>query len=339
MLAPVRLSVVIPAYNEAESLPETIRSATAAIRRSTHFEEAEIVVADDGSTDGTAEVALATEEGVPVRIESLAENSGRFAARREGLEAAAGEYVLFLDAGVTVNEEGLRFVGDELEARGADVWNAHTVTDTAGNPLGYFWGVVSALAFPDYLDDPRTTSFDASTFDRFPKGTTCFFAPRQLLLEAVDAFRSRYSDSRNANDDTPLLRTVAERRPINISPSFACTYTPRDELGAFVRHAVHRGVVFLDGHGRRESRFFPVVAAFYPLSIAVAVAVVRKPALAPLFATAAAVAAGAAAAGKTRKRAEILSFSLLAPVYAVAHGAGMWKGLAIAARDRLGVTR
>lgn len=337
MLAHVRLSVVIPAYNEAGSLPKTIRSATAAIRRSVHFEDAEIVVADDGSSDGSAEAALAAEDGVPVRIERLAENSGRFVARREGLEVAAGDYVLFLDAGVTLNEDGLRFVGDELEAHGADVWNAHTLTSTDGNPLGHFWGVVSALAFPDYVDNPRTTSFDALTFDRFPKGTTCFFAPRELLREAADAFCSRYADARNANDDTPMLRTVAERRPINISPSFACTYTPRDELRAFVLHAMHRGVVFLDGHGRRESRFFPFVVAFYPLSIVVGIAVRRKPALAPLLAAATAATAGVVAARKTRGREEIFSFAALTPVYAVAHGVGMWKGLALAARHRLGV--
>ena len=339
MLARVRLSVVIPAFNEAASLPETIRSATAAIRRSGHFEDAEIVVADDGSTDGTGEAALTAENGIPVRLTRLPENSGRFTARREGLEAAVGEYVLFLDAGVTVNEDGLRFVGDELEERGADVWNAHTVTNTAGNPLGHFWGVVSALAFPDYLGDPRTTSFDASNFDRFPKGTTCFFAPRDLLRDAIESFRSRYADTRNANDDTPLLRTVAAQRPIHISPSFACTYTPRDEIGAFLRHAVHRGVVFLDGHGRRESRFFPVVAAFYPSSVAGAVLVVRRPVLAPLLAVAAVVAAAAAAARTTRRREEIVAFAALAPVYAVAHGAGMWKGLVLTARDRLGGTR
>lgn len=331
----MRLSVVIPAYNEASSVAETIRSATAAVLAAPQFADAEIVVSDDGSTDGTGQAALAAEDGVPVRVERLAANSGRFVARHRGLKAAHGEYVLFLDAGVTVNEEGLRFVGGELESRDADVWNAHTLTRTEGNPLGHFWSVVSALAFPDYLTKPRTTSFGPAEFDRFPKGTTCFFAPRDLLLRSYAEFRSRYSDPRNANDDTPLLRWVAEQRPINISPSFACTYTPRDELASFVRHAEHRGVVFLDGHGRRESRFFLLAVAFYPASLLAAAAVVRRPLLAPVLVAGVAVAAAVAAMRRTRRTSEVVSFALLSPVYLAAHAVGMWRGLGLATRERL----
>jgi glycosyltransferase involved in cell wall biosynthesis len=334
MLASVRLSVVIPAYNEEASIADTIRAATIAVQQSAHFTTAEIVVVDDGSSDETAVAALTAEAGVPVRVERLEANSGRFVARRRGLDASKGEYVLFLDAGVLVNAEGLRFVGDELESRGADVWNAHTIMNTDGNPFGHFWSVTSGIAFADYLSAPRTTSFDASEFDRYPKGTTCFFAPRALLLEAMDTTRSRYADPRNANDDTPLLRALAKQRPIHLSPHFTSVYTPRDNVQAFVRHAIHRGVVFLDGHGRRESRFFPVCIAFYPASILAVASVIRRPLLAPLLAIATSIAAGAAAARVTQKPAPVLSFAALAPVYAVAHGTGMWKGLALALRDR-----
>lgn len=313
----------------------TIRSATAAVQAAPRIADAEIVVADDGSTDRTGDAAREAADDIPVRVARLAENKGRFLARQHGLEAARGDYVLFLDAGVTVNEDGLRFVSSELEARGADIWNAHTLTNATGNPLGHFWTVVSALAFPDYLRNPRTTAFGAGDFDRFPKGTTCFFAPREILREAFSEFRSRYADPRNANDDTPLLRSIAERRPIHISPHFACTYTPRADFGSFVRHAVHRGVVFLDGHGRRESRFFPLAVAFYPVSMIVAAAVLRRPMLAPALAAGVGVAAGAAALRRTSRVEEVLSFAALAPLYLVAHGAGMWRGLALAVHDRL----
>ncbi len=64
----------------------------------------------------------------------------------------------------------------------------------------------------------------------------------------------------------------------------------------FLRHSLHRGVVFLDGHGRRESRFFPAVVAFYPVSAALAVAALRRPAAVPAGALGVALAAGAVAA-------------------------------------------
>ena len=86
-------------------------------------------------------------------------------------------------------------------------------------------------------------------FDRFPKGTTCFVGPRSLLLAAFAAFRTRYA-TLHANDDTPILRgSPAER--IHIAPAFACGYR-REESRSFLGHAIHRGTVFVDGHGRRS---------------------------------------------------------------------------------------
>jgi glycosyltransferase involved in cell wall biosynthesis len=329
----VRLSVVIPVYNEAEQVVETIRSVSAAMAAEPAFADAEIVVADDGSTLDVETPALAAANGTPVRIERLPQNSGRFEARRAGLAAARGEYVLFIDAGVTLVPGSLAFVSRRLED-GRGVWNAHTHMETDGNPFALFWSVVSSLAFGDYVDDPRETSFGVDNFDRFPKGTTCFLAPRELLADAFAAFHSRYADTRNANDDGPIIRSIAERQPVNIAPGFACVYTPRRTLRSFVKHALHRGVVFVDGHGRAESRFFPVVVAFYPVSAGLTIAAVRKPAVVPLALLGIVSVAAMAAVRKGRSPAEIASFSVLAPVYAVAHGLGMWRGAALALAKR-----
>ncbi|MHB8510525.1 MAG: hypothetical protein ACYDGR_18100 [Candidatus Dormibacteria bacterium] len=100
-------------------------------------------------------------------------------------------------------------------------------------------------------------------------------------------------------------------------------------MKAFTRHAFHRGIVFLDGHGRRESRFFPAVIAFYPISLALVPFALRRPKLA----AGALVASMATLAGvlglRGFPRDDAASFAALAPVYAVCHGAGMWKGLAM----------
>lgn len=329
----MRLSIVIPVFNEPDQVVETVRSATAAALESTEFADAEIVVADDGSTADIETPALAATDGVPVRVVRLAQNSGRFEARRTGLAAARGDFVLFVDAGVTVVPGSLEFVADRL-GEGREVWNAHTVVQTGGSPFALFWNVVSSLAFGDYVDDPRETSFGPDEFDRFPKGTTCFLAPRNLLDDAFAGFRSRYSNTRNANDDGPIIRAIAERSRINIAPGFACVYTPRTSLHSFVNHALHRGVVFVDGHGRPESRFFPVAVAFFPVSAGLAVAALRRPRIAPAAALGVTGIAAAAAARRRRPAKEIASFAALAPVYALAHGLGMWRGAALALLDR-----
>jgi glycosyltransferase involved in cell wall biosynthesis len=322
------LSVVMPVYNEAAHLPATIAALVEAVRRSEF--DAELVVSDDGSTDGSADVvheALAAR--LPLRLVSRS-NSGRFEARRAGLEAATGKWILLLDARVRLAPDALAYVQTRLPA-GERVWNGHVHVETDGNPYGAFWNVIVKLAWREYFDDPRPTSFDESNFDRYPKGTTCFLAPRELLLEAVDEFRTRYGDIRHANDDTPLIRSIAARDRVHLSPSFDCEYSPRATLQSFVRHSFHRGIVFLDGHGRRESRLFPLVVAFYPVSAGLALASIRRPALIPILAVAGACSAGALAAAARRPPFEALSFGALLPLYAVLHGAGMWRGLAMMA--------
>jgi glycosyltransferase involved in cell wall biosynthesis len=323
------LSVVMPVYNEAAHLPETIDALVRAVERSPF--EPELVLVDDGSADGSAGVASGVVAGrLPLRLLSQP-NRGRFEARRAGVAAAEAEWVLLLDGRVRIRPDALAYVALQLEAR--RVWTAHVDVDTAGNPYGEFWKLLAELAWEDYFADPRDTSFGPDDFDRFPKGTTCFLAPRELLAEAIAAFRSAYADTRHANDDTPLIRWIAERERVNVSPQFACDYRPRTTLASFVRHSFHRGVVFLDGHGRPESRFFPVTAAFFPLSAGLALAALRKPAVAAW--AAAATSGGAAAFGAARERSpeEIATLALLAPVYAAAHGAGMWRGLTLLSRS------
>jgi glycosyltransferase involved in cell wall biosynthesis len=311
------LSVVIPVYNEAAHLSATMRALIAAVDESDLG--AEVVVVDDGSTDGTADAARASADGrLTVRIVSQP-NRGRFEARRAGLAHARGEYVLFLDSRVRLAPGALRFVRERLQS--APVWNGHVYVD-ADNAWGEFWRLLAELAWRDYFDDPRTTSFGLAEFDRYPKGTTCFLAPRVLLESAFAGFRSHYGDVRLANDDTPILRAVAAAERIHISPEFACTYSPRTTFGGFLRHAIHRGTVFLDGHGTPESRFFPGVVGFFPVTAAL----LSRPRLIPaaLAACGAVAAAYGVYAGRSKREVQVLA--TVTPLYAAGHALGMWRG-------------
>jgi glycosyltransferase involved in cell wall biosynthesis len=308
----------MPVRNEAAHVGATIAALETALARSGF--DAELVLVDDGSTDGTAQAAREAADGqVELRVVSQS-NRGRFEARRVGLGSATGEYVLFLDARVRLAQDALRFVQERLPD--APVWNGHVHVD-ADNAYGEFWGLLAELAWRDYFDDPRTTSFGLAEFDRYPKGTTCFLAPRALLEAAFAGFRSHYVDVRRANDDTPILRAVAAQERIHISPEFACTYSPRTTLAQFLRHAIHRGTVFLDGHGTPESRFFPAVVAFFPLSLAL----LRRPSLIPaaLAGVGAATAAYGVYAGRPQRDVEVLA--TVTPVYALGHAIGMWRGV------------
>jgi glycosyltransferase involved in cell wall biosynthesis len=307
----------MPVFNEETHLGDTIDALAVALDRSGF--DAELVLVDDGSTDGSAAVARARANGrLSLRLLSQP-NRGRFEARRAGLEAAGGDYVLLLDARTLLAPSALRFVHEHLgDGR---VWNGH-VHVVADDPLGDFWRLLAELAWREYFDRPRLTSFGLDDFDRFPKGSGCFLAPRAVLDDAFAAFRTRYSDVRMANDDTPILRAVAAQHRIHLSPEFACTYAARTTLTSFFRHAVHRGTVFLDGHATPQSRFFPAVVAFFPLSAMLA----RRPTLLPAALAGCGVAAAAYGAAVGRPSRDLRTLALVTPLYALGHGLGMWRG-------------
>jgi glycosyltransferase involved in cell wall biosynthesis len=86
----VLFSVIVPTYNRAQLLPRTLGSVFAQT-----FRDHEIVVVDDGSTDGTREYLESLDDRVSVLYRS---NGGPGAARNSGASRASGEYLAFLDS-------------------------------------------------------------------------------------------------------------------------------------------------------------------------------------------------------------------------------------------------
>jgi len=105
----VEISVVIPAFNEEDRLPAFMESVANYLKK--QFPNShEVIVADDGSTDGTPMwLAEVMTRNPAVRTVRLPENRGKGAAVRAGVLASKGEIVLFCDAdGATPIEEERR---------------------------------------------------------------------------------------------------------------------------------------------------------------------------------------------------------------------------------------
>jgi glycosyltransferase involved in cell wall biosynthesis len=91
----VQLSVVIPAFDEAESLPALLPRLAAQLHEIGR--SSEVIVVDDGSRDGTA-VAVEALALPGVSVERLRVNRGKSAALRTGLAVAKGEVIVLMDA-------------------------------------------------------------------------------------------------------------------------------------------------------------------------------------------------------------------------------------------------
>ncbi|MCB4399951.1 glycosyltransferase family 2 protein [Synechococcus sp. MU1625] len=96
MSAPLNLSVVVPLYNEEESLPHLVNQLISALRPA--GETFELVLVDDGSNDRTAEVLAQVSSDVPeVVAVLLRKNYGQTAAMAAGFDVAGGEVIVSLD--------------------------------------------------------------------------------------------------------------------------------------------------------------------------------------------------------------------------------------------------
>lgn len=103
----MQLSIIIPAYNCADTLEHAAASAV--------FKDIEIIIIDDGSTDTTAEKIAELKAKFPSIKSFRQENSGPAKARNTGIDIAAGKYIMFIDSDDTFEPDAIKKVLSELE--------------------------------------------------------------------------------------------------------------------------------------------------------------------------------------------------------------------------------
>ena len=91
------VSIIVPALNEADTIGEVVRS----LREQT-YPNIEIILVDDGSTDGTGEKMLELSQRYRLRVHRMSRRQGKSAAINAGLEIARGEFVILMDSDSTL---------------------------------------------------------------------------------------------------------------------------------------------------------------------------------------------------------------------------------------------
>lgn len=109
-----KLSIIIPVFNTSKYLNKCLNSC---LNQDIEKNNYEIVVVDDGSTDGSASIIKSYQEIHSNIIFVQKENGGVSSARNAGFETAKGEYILFVDSDDTIERNTLNAIVLELEKR------------------------------------------------------------------------------------------------------------------------------------------------------------------------------------------------------------------------------
>jgi GT2 family glycosyltransferase len=217
-----RVSVVVAAYNAAATLEECLQSLLAL-----QYPDYEVIVVDDGSKDRTAEIA----RQFPIRL-IRTPNQGLSCARNEGIRAATGEIVAFIDADAWADPDWLtRLLQTFHEGNFAGVGGPNPV------PPGDSWLAKCVYRSPG---GPTHVMLDDQSAEHIPG---CNMAFRKSALEAIGGFDPIFTD---AGDDVDLCWRLLERGwQLGYSPAAVVWHHRRPSVRAWWRQQA--------GYGRAEA--------------------------------------------------------------------------------------
>jgi GT2 family glycosyltransferase len=217
-----RISVVVCSYNGSR----TIRDCLDGLSR-VDYPNFEVIVVDDGSTDGTADIA----RGYDVRL-IRTENRGLSSARNTGLEAATGEIVAYLDDDAWPDPHWLKYVAATFEATDHAGVGGPNLPPPGDGPIADC--VANAPGGPVHV---LLTDREA---EHIPG---CNMAFRRASLEAIGGFDPQF---RTAGDDVDVCWRLRERGwTIGFHPAAVVWHHRRNSLRAYWKQQV--------GYGKAEA--------------------------------------------------------------------------------------
>jgi glycosyltransferase involved in cell wall biosynthesis len=178
----VRLSVVIPCYNEESTLEECVSRVLGIGSDSLHLE---IIIVDDASSDGSLTIAEALARAHrSVRVLRQEVNQGKGAALRAGFGMATGDFVAVQDADLEYDPADLKRLLEPLLRGDADVVIGSRFLSTGAHRVLYFW---------HYLGN-RLLTFLSNMFTdlNLTDMETCYKVFRRAVIQGIEIRENRF---------------------------------------------------------------------------------------------------------------------------------------------------
>jgi glycosyltransferase involved in cell wall biosynthesis len=153
----MKLSILMPVYNEQALIANAVKQALDVAYPC----EIELVVVDDGSRDGTAEV-LAGLHDPRINLKAHARNQGKGAAIKTAVAEATGDYMVILDADLEYDPQDIpRLLEPVLDGRSTLVYGSRTFGSHSAYSFWYVMGnkavtTVANMIFNSYISDLET---------------------------------------------------------------------------------------------------------------------------------------------------------------------------------------